>query len=89
VSTGASAGSREQSARAKQLAAEALIIDDKTQEAKEVQRGHAGESLAREVVGSPPPTRPAPDPRTKSKRKSQKHKPKLTDLIAENDRLFR
>jgi hypothetical protein len=40
-------------------------------------------SLAREVVGPPPPTRPAPDPLSKSRRKSQKHKPKLTDLLSD------
>ncbi len=40
-------------------------------------------SLAREAVGTPPPTRPAPDPRTKAKKKEQKHRPKLTDLLAD------
>ncbi len=40
-------------------------------------------SLAREAVGSPPPTRPAPDPRAKAKQKAQKHKPKLTDLLTD------
>jgi hypothetical protein len=40
-------------------------------------------ALAREAVGLPPPTRPAPDPRTKAKRKAEKHKPKLEELATE------
>ncbi|HEX8924674.1 MAG TPA: hypothetical protein VF786_02720 [Terriglobales bacterium] len=43
----------------------------------------AVKDLARETVGTPRPTRALPDPKTKAAARQQKHKPKLSELLAE------
>ncbi|HWR35255.1 MAG TPA: hypothetical protein VN622_05220 [Clostridia bacterium] len=43
----------------------------------------AVKAAAREQVGTPPPTRAAPDEKTKSMRKQHKHKATLSKLLTE------
>jgi hypothetical protein len=44
----------------------------------------AVKDLARETVGTPRPSRALPDPKSKAVSRQQKHKPKLSDLLAED-----
>ena len=40
-------------------------------------------AVAREIIGTPPPTRRVPDVKKKAERNQQKHKPTLEKLLTE------
>jgi hypothetical protein len=42
-------------------------------------------AMARNTIGTPPPTRRTPDTRDKSQQKSTKHKPTLGRMLAEEE----
>jgi hypothetical protein len=45
----------------------------------------AVKALARETIGTPPPTRRAPDTKKKAEAKLTKHKKPLAKILIEND----
>jgi hypothetical protein len=42
-------------------------------------------AMAREAIGTPPPTRRAPDAKKKAKQKSTKHKPTLGRMLSQEE----
>jgi hypothetical protein len=42
-------------------------------------------AMARTAIGTPPPTRRAPDAKKKAKQKSTKHKPTLGRILSEQE----
>lgn len=45
----------------------------------------AVKSAAREAIGAPPPTRTAPDGKTKAKQKKAKYKPTVEKLLSDEE----
>jgi hypothetical protein len=57
----------------------------KKRKLKPFRAAKAVKALARETIGSPPPTRRAPDTKRKAESKNTKHKKTLAKLISENE----